>query len=137
METVRFLLNFILCQITFVHHQNGVEIVATNNLTDILQPPLNVVFGPLIIDRADQHDTVSASIIILCNGSEPFLSRSVPDLDFDGLFISDHDTFELEIHSDRGDKFIREDPCPSKTTTEVQWMSMRKCMKAHTIGVPE
>lgn len=87
---------FLLTKIAFRPYQND-QYFLWRVFFDLFQPRLKRTKRGFVIDGISKNDSLSAFIISLRNGPEPFLSGSIPNLQFDLLAIDENDlTFEID-----------------------------------------
>jgi len=73
---------------------------------NLLEPLLDVGEGVAVSNIVNHDDTMGTTVVRGRNGPEPFLSRSIPNLKFDGLSLQLNSP-NLEINTDGGDVALR------------------------------
>lgn len=92
--------------IALVANQDLVDVLACV-LLDVAEPGLYIFERFLVRDIVDEQDPHGAAVVHRGNGTEPLLSRSIPDLQLDSLSVNLYRP-DLKVDTNRGDEGRRE-----------------------------
>lgn len=87
-------------QIALVPDQHD-DNVSVCMVSQLLQPPRHILVGLVLGDIVDEQSADGAAVVGRGDGAIAFLTRSVPDLGFDGLAV-DLDAAGCEFDADGG-----------------------------------
>ena len=87
-----------MSQIALVAHKHDDD-VGIRMVSELLQPPGNVVVGLVLADVVDEQSADSTTVVSRCDGSISLLTSSIPDLSLDRLGVNlDRPGCELDAY---------------------------------------